>query len=50
MHTIKRLTNHNKGVVDVDAAKAVGGFTVESTSILSLHLFYSQCLMCDPEA
>lgn len=49
-YTIKRLTNHNEGVVDVDAAEAIGGFTVESTSILSLHLFYAQCLMRDPEA
>lgn len=44
------LTDDDEGVVNVDAAKAIGGFTNEGPSILCLHLFDAQGLLKDPEA
>lgn len=44
------LTDDDEGVVNVDTAKAIGGFTNEGPSILCLHIFDSQSLLKDPEA
>lgn len=44
------LTDDDEGVVNVDTAKAIGGFTNEGPSILCLHLFDAQGLLKDPEA
>ena len=46
----RRLTDDDEGVVDIDAAEAIGGLADEGTCVFGLHLFDAQCLPKHPEA
>lgn len=43
------LTNHDKGVVHIGAAKAIGGFANVGPRILTFHLLNFQPLLKDSE-